>query len=116
MNRMTITALAAVFAIAGASPVLAEGCNWTGCGKTFSIDINVDVPDNFAAATATGNFAGSANATSASVSGTSSAAAVGAAGGVGAAGNTTTAGATAESGASVSGSSTSSTSAGPATP
>ena len=38
MNRMTITALAAVFAIAGASPVLAEGCNWTGCGKTFSIE------------------------------------------------------------------------------
>ncbi len=115
--KRTFAALAGVVALAGLSSLAhAQGCSWVGCNDAFSVNLSVDVPDNFGAATATGNFAASSDATTTATSGTSSAAAVGALGGTGTASNSTEAHATAANGATSGGSSNSSASAGPATP
>src|SRR3954451_2225046 len=118
MMRNTIAAFAAIVALAGLAPVANANCNWVGCDHsittTTNVDVNVTLPDNFAAATANGSFTAGANDTTATATGTSSASAVGANGGLGVAGNTTSSGATADNGATAGGSSVSSASAGPA--
>jgi hypothetical protein len=120
MMRYTIAALAAGAAMSALAPFAnAEGCNWAGCQAftaDVSVDVNVTLPDDFAAATASGSFTAGANDTTATATGVSSTSAAAANGGVATGTNTTTAGAEAVSGAVAGGSSTSSSSAGPAAP
>jgi hypothetical protein len=115
MITKTIAAITALVAFAGLAPVANADCNWVGC-ESVTVDINVTLPDDFAAAVATGSFTAGANGTTAAATGESNTAAAAANGGLATGTNTTSAGATADTGATAGGTSTSSSSAGPAAP